>query len=81
MLSGPSRSGGGTGLIVDGEGVEHATAADGGFPSQQPTYTRVQAGGAGGRTQVHAVLDYDDDGTEEDNDDDDSDDGMCWNWC
>lgn len=31
-----------------------------GFPSQPPTYTKVQAG-KGSKTQLHAVLDYDDD--------------------
>lgn len=35
------------------------------FPQQATSFTRVQAG-TGSRTQVHAVLDYDDDGGEED---------------
>lgn len=34
---------------------------NGGFPSQAATYTRVQAG-TGSNTNVHAILDYDDDG-------------------
>lgn len=34
------------------------------FPQQATSFTRVQAG-TGSHTQVHAVLDYDDDGTEE----------------
>lgn len=37
-----------------------AGAAAGGFPSQAATYTRVQAG-TGSHTNVHAILDYDDD--------------------
>lgn len=43
-----------------------------GFPSQAPTFTRVQAG-AGSNTQVHAILDYDDDGGEEYYDDENED--------
>lgn len=56
--------------LVDGDGLEQPTddTNNGGYPSQVPTYTRVQAG-AGAHTQVHAVLDYDDDGDGEDYDD------------
>lgn len=43
---------------------EHLTANNdaeaNGYPAQRPTYTRVQAG-QGSKTQVHAVLDYDND--------------------
>lgn len=42
------------------------------FPQQATSFTRVQAG-IGSRTQVHAVLDYDDDGGEEDEYYDDED--------
>lgn len=40
---------------------EHLTnAEENGYPAERPTYTRVQAG-QGSKTQVHAVLDYDND--------------------
>lgn len=47
-------------LASGGPDIQAAT-----FPQQATSFTRVQAG-TGSRTQVHAVLDYDDDGVEED---------------
>lgn len=40
-----------------------STHGDGTYPEQRPVYTQVHAG-AGGKTQVHAVLDYDNDNDE-----------------
>lgn len=57
VIGGPSR-----GQRVQEEGIssDSTTTQNGGFPSQAPTFTRVQAG-TGSNTQVHAILDYDDD--------------------
>lgn len=82
VSSGPSRGAIGQREQVDGDGLEQdgdggvGEGTEGGYPSQAPTYTRVQAG-VGSRTQVHAVLDYDDDGEEEE-DYDEEDDGKVY---
>lgn len=45
-------------------GIGDAGAGDGGiYPEQRPVYTQVKAG-VGSKTQVHAVLDYDNDNDE-----------------
>lgn len=73
--SSPSGAGGNGGADGSVAGSDSGIGDNPLYPHQGSSFTRVQAG-SGSRTQVHAVLDYDDDGGEEEYMDEDDGTGM-----